>query len=142
MFEQSQGEYAYMPMNPKPEENIIQECREFLQNSRCLIVIDGLRSREQWDSIKSLIDGSSKCCILVVTAEENVAKYCAVQDDAAVHRVNALGSEAALEIFKQVCDPLLINYSFYTVACLDPVLKFFAMSHRTFKHLHKLLNID
>lgn len=101
MFEQSQGEYAYMPMNPKPEENIIQECREFLQNSRCLIVIDGLRSREQWDSIKSLIDGSSKCCILVVTAEENVAKYCAVQDDAAVHRVNALGSEAALEIFKQ-----------------------------------------
>ncbi|XP_062181838.1 disease resistance protein Pik-2-like [Phragmites australis] len=97
---QSVGEYAGRVPQSEPDKKIIQECEEYLRDNRCLVVVDGLQSKEEWDSIKKLIHESSKSCIVVVTAEQSVAKHCAVQDDA-VYGVKALGSKAALQLFRQ-----------------------------------------
>lgn len=56
----------------------IQECCELLKQHKCLIVIDGLQSKEDWDSIKAALDfkpdyGSR---IIVIANEESVANYC------------------------------------------------------------------
>lgn len=101
---QSVGDFAGMVPQSEPDEKIIRECMDYLRDHRFLIVIDGLRSKEDWNTIKPLVlDESSKSCIIVITAEECVARYCAKQDDA-VYGLKALGSMAALQLFRQVCD--------------------------------------
>lgn len=55
----------------------IQECRDILCEHKCLVVIDGLRSTEEWDLIKaSLVFGNSESHVIVITNEESVATYC------------------------------------------------------------------
>ncbi|TVU46298.1 hypothetical protein EJB05_05824, partial [Eragrostis curvula] len=93
-------EFARMVPQSEPDEKVIQECMEYLRDNRCLFVIDGLRSKEDWNSIKASILEPSKSCIVVITAEESIAKYCAGQEDA-VYGVKALGSKAALQLFRQ-----------------------------------------
>jgi hypothetical protein len=57
----------------------IQHCRELLRRHRYFIVIDGLQSTDEWDSINAALlcepqQISSR--IIVITREESVAKYC------------------------------------------------------------------
>ncbi|RLM50346.1 hypothetical protein C2845_PMPSC049107 [Panicum miliaceum] len=101
----SQQDHA-VPEEKKTDDEIIQECAEFLKDHPCIVVIDGLRFKEDWDSIKNRLipkHSPTSTIIVAVTAEESVTKYCAVQDDA-VYRVKALEPDAALHLFEQVCD--------------------------------------
>ncbi|TVU00973.1 hypothetical protein EJB05_53585, partial [Eragrostis curvula] len=80
----------------------IQECQNLLQKRRCLVIVDGLRSKEDWDLINAkLICGTSKTCIVVVTTEERVAMHCAVTVNS-VFQVKGLEVEAALKLFRKV----------------------------------------
>jgi hypothetical protein len=90
---------------PPPEEgkDIFWSCWKYLENHECLVVIDGLRSKEDWDLIEANLIPSALPggCIIVITREESVARHCATSADA-VCRVKGLEAEAARRLFK-VC---------------------------------------
>ncbi|TVT98721.1 hypothetical protein EJB05_55951, partial [Eragrostis curvula] len=99
----SEGDRTLMPnrnQQAKPDDQIIKEYAKFLQDRPCLLVIDGLKLTEDWDKIKKLNLDSSKSCIVVITKDKKVAKYCAGKEDA-LHEVNALGYKAGFNLFKQ-----------------------------------------
>ncbi|CAL4987157.1 unnamed protein product [Urochloa decumbens] len=77
----------------------IQECRELLKGHTCLIVIDGLQSTEEWDSIKDALgfehDNPSR--IIVIASEESVATYCSKY----WWNVEGLEIDEALDLFKR-----------------------------------------
>lgn len=87
--------------DPKKEGN--------LQDSKCLVVIDGLHSTEDWDLIKSHLTtyGDSRSCIIIVTSYESVAKHCAASSNDAVYNIKGLEPDAARELFTKVC---LLNH--------------------------------
>ena len=59
------------------EACLIQRCCEFLSEEDCFVVVNGLRSMGDWDSIKTkFLSKPTKGCILVVTNEETVAMHC------------------------------------------------------------------
>lgn len=56
----------------------IHGCLQFLRQDKCLIVINGLRSTDDWNIIKdTLLCDPTKGCIIVTTDVERVAKHCA-----------------------------------------------------------------
>ncbi|XP_004979673.1 probable disease resistance protein RXW24L isoform X2 [Setaria italica] len=88
----------------------IQRCHEFLlgqKNSKYFIVIDGLQSIEEWDSIRPAFKsttGSSirdNVVIIIVTNEESVANHCAT-DKNLVRNVKGLEVRYAIELFNRV----------------------------------------
>ncbi|CAO2144723.1 unnamed protein product, partial [Urochloa humidicola] len=82
-------------------EDIFLRCWKHLEENWCLVVIDGLRSNEDWDLIEgNLISGASRSCIIVITREESVARHCAKSDDA-VCCVQGLEADAARDLFEK-----------------------------------------
>ncbi|KAF8765583.1 hypothetical protein HU200_008401 [Digitaria exilis] len=82
-------------------EDIFQRIWRHLEEKQCLVVIDNLRSKEDWDMIEGrLILRASRTCIIVITREETVARYCATSDDA-VCRVKGLEADAARNLFQK-----------------------------------------
>lgn len=96
----------------------IQQCREYLQreeNWPYLIVIDGLQSKEEWDSIRRNMDfkfntSSGKSnrsgekvgnVVIIITNEESVANYCATKNNN-VWNVKGLEVTGAIKLFDQV----------------------------------------
>jgi hypothetical protein len=81
----------------------IQECRELLKKHACLIVIDGLQSKEEWDSIKDALavehfeHDENKSRIIVIAYEESVATYCSKN----WWSVEGLEIDDALKLFKK-----------------------------------------
>ncbi|KAJ1264138.1 hypothetical protein BS78_09G239700 [Paspalum vaginatum] len=77
----------------------VQECRGLLQQHRCLIVINGLKSTEEWDAIKAdlLAGHNHQSLIMVIAHEESVARYC---DSENWWHVEGLEIEEALDLFK------------------------------------------
>ncbi|CAO2143826.1 unnamed protein product [Urochloa humidicola] len=79
----------------------IQQCRKLLKEYQCLLVINDLQSKEEWDSIQnSLVSRHSRSLIIVITTQENMATYCADNEDV-VYNVKGLEAKAALDLFKQ-----------------------------------------
>ncbi|TVU24309.1 hypothetical protein EJB05_26739, partial [Eragrostis curvula] len=81
----------------------LKRYRRLLNFWRCLIVIDGLQSTEEWDLVEAdLVPGLSKrnSCIVVITNEESVGTYCATGRDA-VWNVRGLEFDESLQLFKQ-----------------------------------------
>ncbi|RCV37789.1 hypothetical protein SETIT_8G090100v2 [Setaria italica] len=79
----------------------IQQCRNLLKEYRCLLVINDLQSTEEWDSIQnSLVSRHSQSFIIVITTQENIATYCADNEEA-VYNVKGLEAEAAFHLFQQ-----------------------------------------
>ncbi|PNT75273.1 hypothetical protein BRADI_1g29370v3 [Brachypodium distachyon] len=77
----------------------IQECRQLLENYRCLIVIDELCCVEDWDLIKdTLLSRASKSFIIVVTTEPRIATHCACKDGLVLN-VKPLQADAASDLF-------------------------------------------
>ncbi|KAJ1256185.1 hypothetical protein BS78_K068200 [Paspalum vaginatum] len=73
----------------------IQACRELLKMHNCLIVIDGVQSTEQWDSIKAALafeHDQNRSRIIVITNQRSVATYSWV--------VQGLEIEDALDLFQ------------------------------------------
>lgn len=95
----------YSERDPNP----IQECRKFLQDYPCLIVIDNLESKEDWDLIKDALvprPCTPRPCtsvIIVITTEKSTATYCADSLEL-VYNVKGLDATAALDLLKnEVC---------------------------------------
>uniref|UniRef100_A0A0D9XU31 NB-ARC domain-containing protein n=1 Tax=Leersia perrieri TaxID=77586 RepID=A0A0D9XU31_9ORYZ len=86
----------------------IHECHKLLHEHKCLVVIDGLLSTEEWDLIKAaLLSGHSESFIIVITNEESVARHCAVED-LFVFNMKGLEADVGLYLFiKEVYGPLL-----------------------------------
>lgn len=65
----------------KGKVDCILACRQRLHEKKCLVVIDGLESSDDWDRIRTDLFSdqptqSSSSCIIVITQERNVAKHC------------------------------------------------------------------
>lgn len=90
------------PSESLQADNPIEQCRELLHTVRVLVVIDEVRSKEQWDLIKAaeLISAKSKSCIIVITTEETVAMHCAGEVDL-VCSIRCLQPMAAFDLFQQ-----------------------------------------
>uniref|UniRef100_A0A453A019 Disease resistance protein RPM1 n=4 Tax=Aegilops tauschii subsp. strangulata TaxID=200361 RepID=A0A453A019_AEGTS len=79
----------------------VQECCRILCEYRSLIVIDGLRSTEDWDLIKaSFLPNPTNACIIVITNEASVATHCVDKEDRRVVNVS-LEADMALILFKK-----------------------------------------
>uniref|UniRef100_M8C9Z2 Disease resistance protein RPM1 n=1 Tax=Aegilops tauschii TaxID=37682 RepID=M8C9Z2_AEGTA len=85
------------------EEDPIKQCRELLEQYQCLVVIDNLRSKEEWDLIQAaLLSRRSSSVIIVITTEASIASYC-TNIEANVN-VRCLDDDAAFDLFRQeVC---------------------------------------
>jgi len=69
------------------ETALIQKWCKVLREKSCLVVIDGLRSTQDWDLFKDkFLSEPIKGCIIVITNEEKVAKHCADPKDQ-VHNI-------------------------------------------------------
>ncbi|CAL4981609.1 unnamed protein product [Urochloa decumbens] len=81
----------------------VDQCRYLLGRYKCLLVIDGLQSTEDWDQINTnLICGTSRCCVVVITTEESVAKHAATSHDALLKVIGLAEDDAALNLFTEV----------------------------------------
>jgi len=81
----------------------IQECRRFLREHRCLVVIDGLQSKDDWDLIKAaFLPDSTNACIVVITNEASVARYCVHNKKHQVVNVKGLKADTALNLFQEI----------------------------------------
>jgi hypothetical protein len=94
---------AYILRSSSGDEDAIKECENLLKDTQCLVVVDDLRSNEEWDMMKKLIREASKSCVIAITTEESIAKHCATPDHPVPYKVKALDSEAAFQHFEQVC---------------------------------------
>ncbi|CAN6372463.1 unnamed protein product [Urochloa humidicola] len=85
--------------------DVVAVCRFMLRlrRGRTLLVIDGVRSKEEW----RIIEANLTCgmpygsCVVVVTADEGIATNCAQASDDAVYRVNGLEAGAAIRLFEE-----------------------------------------
>lgn len=88
----------------------IQMCRNFLQESNCFVVIDGLRSIHDWDLIKtSFLSDPIKGRIIVITHNECVAAHCVDNKDCVVN-IKGIEAHEALNLYTKV--PCLLSCIF------------------------------
>ncbi|XP_037463289.1 disease resistance protein Pik-2-like [Triticum dicoccoides] len=82
------------------DKDPIKECRDLLSKHKCLIVIDDLQSKEEWDLIKAaLVSRPSSSVIIAITTEASLATYCANNEEQ-VFNVKGLEAAAAMELFR------------------------------------------
>jgi hypothetical protein len=91
-------------MDHHSEKDPIKGCRQLLSQHRCLVVIDELKSKQEWDLIKDvLVSRSSTSVIIVITTDANIAAYC-TDKEKQVFNVKGLEATAAMDLFaKEVC---------------------------------------
>ncbi|GJN06736.1 hypothetical protein PR202_ga24492 [Eleusine coracana subsp. coracana] len=62
-------------------KNPIQECRALLKQQRCLVVIDDLQTKEEWNLIRDNLISPSASVIIVITTEASIATHCADNEE-------------------------------------------------------------
>jgi hypothetical protein len=83
------------------EKDPIEECSEFLRQHQCLVVIDDVQSKEEWDSMQdALVYRNSASVIIVITTEASVATYCTNIEEQ-VFNVKGLKAAAAFDLFRK-----------------------------------------
>jgi hypothetical protein len=60
------------------EEELIESIPRKILNTSCgLIVIEKIRCEDDWDSLRKILPAEpNECCVIVVTDEETLARYC------------------------------------------------------------------
>ncbi|KAK3119941.1 hypothetical protein QOZ80_9AG0678250 [Eleusine coracana subsp. coracana] len=79
-------------------KNPIQECRALLKQQRCLVVIDDLQTKEEWNLIRDNLISPSASVIIVITTEASIATHCADNEEL-VFNVKGLQADAASDLF-------------------------------------------
>jgi hypothetical protein len=93
------------------ETDLIQKCCEFLREKDCLVVIDGLRYKKDWDLFrKTFLSKPIKGCIIIITNEANVAKHCADSKDR-VFNIKDDPEASAAEVNILPVIPMFIDFS-------------------------------
>ncbi|XP_047062381.1 disease resistance protein RGA4-like [Lolium rigidum] len=83
------------------ESDPIEACRELLSQYQCLIVIDDLQSREEWDLIQAtFLPRHSASVIIVITTKAGVAAYCN-NSEKQVFNVKGLEDAAAMDLLRK-----------------------------------------
>uniref|UniRef100_A0ACD5UIG7 Uncharacterized protein n=1 Tax=Avena sativa TaxID=4498 RepID=A0ACD5UIG7_AVESA len=91
--------YRRLLLDHQFEKDPIKECHKLLSQRQCLVIIDDLRSKEEWDSIKgALVSESSASIIIVITTEANIATYC-TNNEEQVFNVKGLEPAASMDLF-------------------------------------------
>ncbi|CAM0913290.1 unnamed protein product [Alopecurus aequalis] len=70
-----------------------------LNGMRCIIVLDGVLSTEEWKLIKPYLFATNASLIIVTTTEASVAEHCSTAYKN-IYKLQALDEAAALELFK------------------------------------------
>ncbi|XBI60679.1 hypothetical protein VPH35_041579 [Triticum aestivum] len=85
-------------------EDPIQGCREIMRQDGYIVIIDGLRSTYHWDLIETvfLSQPTTEAKIVVITAEERIAKHCVKQQVDQMVNVKCAEDHEACEIFEKV----------------------------------------
>lgn len=98
--------------------DIIQECKMWLQmlhEAGSLIVLDGVRSKEDWDAVNAVFCLSQpiyRNYTIVITDEQSVARHCVNNNDQKLVNVHCLEADDALRLFhRQVCTVYMCAYS-------------------------------
>ncbi|KAJ1275693.1 hypothetical protein BS78_05G155500 [Paspalum vaginatum] len=79
----------------------IQECRDLLYEHKCLVVIHGMESTEDWFLTKAYLGiEHSKSRIIVITNEENVATQCAMRSNS-LFNIKVLEVDEAKSLFEK-----------------------------------------
>jgi len=83
-------------------QDLYEECRKILRQKKYFVVIDGLQSTDDWDTIKQVlfpqgIDG----CVVVITHEAKVARHCQVDEGQRVN-LKAFQADEAHNHFMEV----------------------------------------
>jgi hypothetical protein len=104
----------------KGYQGVIERCCKYLHENDCLVVINGLEARKDWDEIKTTFLSKptkwtrTKSSIIVVTEDETVAKHCAPDQPNRLFDINALEQDEVLDrLIKKVYACLmylLLNY--------------------------------
>ena len=96
------------------DEALIKELARLLEGNKCLIVLDDVSSRAEWDHIiQSFPKLDRSCCILVTTREESIAKHCS-QKQENIYKLNVLEYKDAQDLFAR---KVLLHYN--PTICLD-----------------------
>ncbi|CAM0909060.1 unnamed protein product [Alopecurus aequalis] len=81
------------------QKDPIEECRHVLENKRCLVVVDNLQTKKEWDLIQSaLVSKSSKSVIIVITIAASIATYC-TNDQELMFKVKGIEAAEAFDFF-------------------------------------------
>uniref|UniRef100_A0A3B6RPE4 Rx N-terminal domain-containing protein n=1 Tax=Triticum aestivum TaxID=4565 RepID=A0A3B6RPE4_WHEAT len=87
------------------DTGVIQGCHKFLREDRCLVVINGLDSTDSWDQIKAaFLSEPTKSCILVITKEASVARYCVGETDRPALNTKDLEADVVLRRSMKGCE--------------------------------------
>ncbi|KAJ1275282.1 hypothetical protein BS78_05G124400 [Paspalum vaginatum] len=79
--------------------SLLLEFEQFMDQDRCLVVVDGLQTTEEWDLIRySLVSKCSKSIIIVITTDATVAMHCANREEA-MYNVKSLEDQEAYDLF-------------------------------------------
>jgi len=78
----------------------MEECRKIMTRHRCLVVIDGLHSKEEWDMIQDTLVSRPTSVIIVITTEVSIALHCAGTEDY-VFNIQCLEDDAAFDLLKK-----------------------------------------
>ncbi|CAM0908866.1 unnamed protein product [Alopecurus aequalis] len=79
--------------------DIVKSCRQLLQQHSWLVVIDDLRSKEEWDLINSaLLSESSKGVIIVITTEEIIARHCCPENTKLVFNAASIEENEEIKV--------------------------------------------
>jgi hypothetical protein len=87
----------------------VKELRDLLHENRCLVVIDGMESIEEWYLTKAALEiGRSRSRIIVITNEENVSTHSAMQCYSM--NVKVLEFDEARRLFEKKVRLLIIRF--------------------------------
>ena len=95
-------------------EALINELARLLKGKKCLIVLDDVSYRAEWDHIIQCFPKlDTSCCILVTTREESIAKHCSKKEEN-IYKLKVLKYKDAQDLFAR---KVLLHYN--PIICVE-----------------------